>query len=69
MSIRGGIRRTNTGNYLAGSRMTVSCEKGYRFFGHPDYVCHENGTWLPSNNVPLHKFKDWAGCERKGLLF
>lgn len=64
MSIKGGIRKTSTGNYLAGSRMTVSCESGYVFFGYPDYICHWNGSWLPTNNVPLHKFKDWPGCER-----
>ena len=64
MAIRGGIRRTSTGNYLAGSRMTVSCESGYTFYGYSDYVCHPNGTWLPANNVPLHQFNDWPGCER-----
>ena len=64
MSIKGGIRKTSTGNYLAGSRMTVSCESGYVFYGYPEYVCNWNGTWLPTNNVPLSKFKDWPGCER-----
>jgi hypothetical protein len=64
MSIKGGIRKTSTGNYLAGSRMTVSCESGYVFYGYPEYVCNWNGTWLPTNNVPLSKFNDWPGCER-----
>lgn len=62
--LKGGVRKTNTGNYLAGSKMTVSCQKGYTFYGYPDYICHPNGTWLPANNVPLHKFKDWPFCER-----
>ena len=65
MSIKGGIRRTTTGNYLAGSRMTVSCETGYTFYGHPEYTCNSNGTWLPTNNVPLHLFNDYPVCERK----
>lgn len=63
--IKGGIRKTNTGNYLAGSRMTVSCERPYKFRGYSEYICHWNGTWLPANNVPLHKFNDWPTCERK----
>ncbi len=63
--LKGGIRRTTTGNYLAGSRMTISCQKGYTFYGYPEYICHENGTWLPANGVPLNKFKDWPVCERK----
>lgn len=45
--------------------MTVSCERPYKFRGYSEYVCHWNGTWLPANNVPLHKFKDWPRCERK----
>jgi hypothetical protein len=68
LAFKGGVRRTTTGNYLAGSRMTVSCEQGYVFFGHPEYICHPNGTWLPSNNVPLHRFKDWPTCERMFLF-
>ena len=64
MSIKGGIRKTSTGNYLAGSKMTVSCEDGYLFYGYPEYICDWNGTWLPTNNVPLSKFHDWPGCER-----
>jgi hypothetical protein len=63
--LKGGVRRTTTGNYLAGARMTVSCEKGYTFYGYPDYICNWNGTWLPANNVPLYKFKDWPICERE----
>ena len=65
MSIKGGIRKTNTGNYLAGSRMTVSCDSKYTFYGHSDYICNWNGSWLPTNGVPLGKFKDWPTCERK----
>ena len=33
MPIKGGVRKTTTGNYLAGSRMTVSCQSGYTFYG------------------------------------
>jgi hypothetical protein len=44
--------------------MTVTCENGYVFYGHPEYVCNWNGSWLPTNNVPLSEFKDWPGCER-----
>lgn len=65
MKLKGGIRKTTTGNYLAGSRMTVSCQKPYTFYGYPEYICHQNGTWLPTNNVPLTQFKDWPICERK----
>jgi len=64
LELKGGIRKTTTGNYLAGSRMTVSCESSYWFSGHPEYVCHWNGTWLPSNGVPLGRFNDWPVCER-----
>lgn len=63
--IKGGIRRTTTGNYLAGSRMTVTCESGYTFYGWSEYICNPNGTWLPTNNVPLSRFRDWPVCERK----
>ncbi len=69
MSIKGGIRKTNTGNYLAGSRMTVSCESRYTFYGHSDYICNWNGSWLPTNGVPLGKFKDWPVCERNFDIF
>ncbi len=62
--IKGGIRTTSTGNYLAGSRMTVTCESSYTFYGWPDYICNNNGTWLPTNNVPLSKFRAWPVCER-----
>jgi hypothetical protein len=65
LPLKGGIRKTTTGNYLAGSRMTVSCEKSYTFYGWPEYICNPNGTWLPTNNVPLHKFRSWPECERK----
>ena len=64
MSIKGGIRKTSTGNYLAGSKMTVSCESAYTFYGYPEYFCHWNGTWLPTNNKPLSEFNDWPVCER-----
>jgi hypothetical protein len=64
MAIKGGIRRTTTGNYLAGSRMTVTCERPYTFKGYPEFICHWNGSWLPANGVPLSKFKDWPECER-----
>ena len=69
LSIRGAVRRTNTGNYLAGSRMTVSCERGYTFYGYPDYICHTNGSWLPANGKPLDKFKSWPVCERMPLYY
>lgn len=65
MSIKGGIRKTDTGNYLAGSRMTITCAKYYTFGGYGSFVCHPNGTWLPANGVPLHKFNNWPYCERK----
>ena len=67
--LKAGIRKTDTGNYLAGSKMTVSCAKYYTFYGNPSYICHPNGTWLPANGVPLHKFKDWPFCERKKIIF
>ena len=57
------MRKKSTGNYLAGSRMTVSCEDDYLFYGYPEYICNWNGTWRSNNNVPLSKFKDWPGCE------
>ena len=62
ISIKGGIRKTSTGNYLVGSRMSISCERPFTVRGHPDYIW--NGSWLPSNGVPLSKFKDWPQCER-----
>lgn len=65
LSIKGAIRRTNTGNYLSGSRMTVSCQPGYTFFGYPEYICNWNGSWLPANGKPLDKFRDWPICERE----
>jgi hypothetical protein len=67
--IKGGVRRTTTGNYLAGSRMTVTCESGYTFYGWSEYICNPNGTWLPTNNVPLSRFRDWPICERKIFFF
>ena len=67
--LRGGIRKTSTGNYLAGTYMDVSCERGYTLFGWNRFYCNWNGTWLPTNNMWLEQFRDWPYCERKQTDF
>lgn len=63
--LKGGIRKTDTGNYLTGSVMKISCESGYMLFGFDEFKCNWNGTWLPTNNKWLEKFRDWPYCERE----
>ena len=43
--MKGGIRKTTKGNYLVGSVMTLTCEKGYSLFGWNEFYCNWNGTW------------------------
>jgi hypothetical protein len=66
--LKGGIRTTTTGNYLTGSVMKISCQRGYMLFGWPEFKCHWNGTWLPTNGQWIAKFRDWPYCERKTNL-
>jgi len=63
--LKGGIRTTDTGNYLSGSLMKIRCEPGYMLFGHDEFKCNWNGTWLPTNDKWLEQFRDWPYCERK----
>lgn len=66
--LKGGIRKTDTGNYLTGSVMKISCESGYMLFGFDEFKCNWNGTWLPTNNKWLEKFRDWPYCEREWFV-
>ncbi len=62
--VKGGIRTLSKGNYLAGSVMKLTCEPGYIQFGWNEFYCNWNGTWLPTNNQWIEKFRDWPYCER-----
>jgi len=63
--MRGGIRTTSKGNYLVGSVMKLSCERGYTLFGWDEFYCNWNATWLPTNGQWIEEFRDWPYCERK----
>lgn len=63
--MKGGIRTLSKGNYLAGSVMKLSCDKGYTLFGWNEFYCNWNGTWLPTNGQWIAQFRDWPYCERK----
>ena len=67
--MRGGIRTTSKGNYLVGSVMKLSCEKGYTLFGWDEFYCNWNATWLPTNGQWIEEFRDWPYCERKVFFF
>lgn len=67
--MQGGVRTTSTGNYLTGSRMKLSCKRGYILFGWSEFVCNWNGTWLPTNGQWLAQFRDWPYCEREFIGF
>ena len=62
--LKGGIRNLSNGNYLAGSVMRISCDKGYTLFGYPEFFCDRNGTWLPTNGQSIDRFRNWPYCER-----
>lgn len=62
--MKGGIRHLSKGNYLAGSVMKLTCEKGYTQFGWNEFYCNWNGTWLPTNGQWIAQFRDWPYCER-----
>lgn len=62
--LKGGIRKTSTGNYLSGTYMDISCQPGYTLFGWHRFYCNWNATWLPTNNMWLEQFRDWPYCER-----
>jgi hypothetical protein len=61
--VKGGIRTLSNGNYLTGSVMKLSCQKGYTQFGWNEFYCNWNGTWLPTNNQWIDRFRDWPYCE------
>lgn len=63
--LKGGVRTLSKGNYLSGSVMKISCERGYTQFGWNEFYCNWNGTWLPTNNQWIEEFRDWPYCERK----
>ena len=62
--MKGGIRHLSKGNYLSGSVMKLSCDKGYTLFGWDEFYCNWNGTWLPTNGQWIAQFRDWPYCER-----
>lgn len=67
--LKGGKRNLSNGNYLAGSVMRISCDKGYTLFGYPEFFCNWNGTWLPTNGQWIDRFRNWPYCERISFFF
>lgn len=62
--LKGGIRSLSKGNYLTGTVMKISCERGYTLYGWDEFYCNWNTTWLPTNGQWIEQFRDWPYCER-----